>query len=736
MTFRVTPEILRDLRFRFEDAAVKCSERGLYQAAKWAAEMLNALVTLDEEDDDTLSTLATPGDRPAAGAAHDTTAPFQSVDPDEACLERREAHHYILAKSYFDAREYDRCSAVFLPATSAALPLGTRPPKPRATPRRGMLDSPRLSKAAASAQRTATKGSSQTPYPRLSQRSLFLALYSKYLAGEKRKDEESEMVLGPVDGGLTVNRELASIAQGLSTWFADRKAQGLEDKSQGWLEYLYGVVLLKAKNEKDAEKWLIRSVHLNPYNWSAWQELNDLIGSIEDVRLLRHTRDFIDATLTPCQRLQLKHVITELPENIMTLLFHLYCSQELYQTTEDIYNTLVELEDLFPTSAFLKTQRALLFYHSKDFDEAAQLFSEILSANPYRLDGLDHYSNILYVMSARPQLAFIAQLATATDRFRPETCCVVGNYYSLKSDHEKAVLYFRRALTLDRNFLSAWTLMGHEYIEMKNTHAAIESYRRAVDVNQKDYRAWYGLGQAYEVLDMVFYALFYYERAAALRPYDPKMWQAVGSCYAKMERLDQGIHALKRAIVAGSYYEPSGSALSQPFGTPEGRASAFNLPTAGAASSSARKILDPDILHQIALLYERSGDLDTAASYMELTMQQESGTMLDEDDDEIDTAEDGGNGKVHGEASTKQQRRDTSASRKNVEQQDIQIGTGVTASTSKARLWLAKWSLQRDDLTRANQLASELCQDGYEVDEAKAIMRDIHSRRAFNQTDS
>jgi anaphase-promoting complex subunit 8 len=34
------------------------------------------------------------------------------------------------------------------------------------------------------------------PYPKLSQKSLFLALYAKYLAGEKRKEEETEMVLG------------------------------------------------------------------------------------------------------------------------------------------------------------------------------------------------------------------------------------------------------------------------------------------------------------------------------------------------------------------------------------------------------------------------------------------------------------------------------------------------------------------------------------------------------------
>lgn len=35
MTFNFTADNLRELRYRFEDAAVKCSERGLYQAAKW-----------------------------------------------------------------------------------------------------------------------------------------------------------------------------------------------------------------------------------------------------------------------------------------------------------------------------------------------------------------------------------------------------------------------------------------------------------------------------------------------------------------------------------------------------------------------------------------------------------------------------------------------------------------------------------------------------------------------------
>ncbi|EZF77510.1 hypothetical protein H105_01336 [Trichophyton soudanense CBS 452.61] len=311
-------------------------------------------------------------------------------------------------------------------------------------------------------------------------------------------------------------------------------------------------------------------------------------------------------------------------------------------------------------------------------------------------------------MGARPQLAFIAQLATATDKFRPETCCVVGNYYSLKSEHEKAVMYFRRALTLDRNFLSAWTLMGHEYIEMKNTHAAIESYRRAVDVNRKDYRAWYGLGQAYEVLDMSFYALFYYQRAAALRPYDPKMWQAVGSCYAKMGRLEQGIQVLKRALAAGSYSDGGGMGLNS-FSS-AGGAGGSNPKGAG----NTPRVLDPETLYQIATLHEKLGDGHGARAYMELTLRQEVILLEDDSDYEPEEKDDWG-------------RQNSSTTERYTEIG----GTGVTATTSKARLWLARYFFKGNNFARASEMASELRQHGVEVEEAQALLRDIKARRAI-----
>jgi len=374
----------------------------------------------------------------------------------------------------------------------------------------------------------------------------------------------------------------------------------------------------------------------------------------------------------------------------MSFIFQIYASQELAQCTDDVHTALTQVLNVFPTSAFLHTQRALLHSHAKDFDESESIFSGLLASDPYRLDDLDTYSNVLYVLENRPKLAFLAQLATQTDKFRPETCCIVGNYYSLQSEHEKAVMYFRRALTLDRSFLSAWTLMGHEYVEMKNTHAALESYRRAVDVNRKDYRAWYGMGQTYELLEMQSYALFYYQRAAALRPFDDKIWKAVGACFARVGKLRNALAAYKRALVAGSYYEA-------------GAGSSFGSAGSGGEGSLqglGGGVLDPESLYQIASLYERLDEKQECAAYMELVLAQEEGGGMDDEDGGVAASSGQGKGQ----------------------------GVGVTVTTSKARMWLAKYEFGRKNWQRAMELANELCQDGVEVEDAKALVRDIRAR--------
>lgn len=553
-----------------------------------------------------------------------------------------------MAKAFFDCREFDRCAAAFLPtqvAHSTPSHQITSPSRPSSTP--SSKHRRTLSSQAASSK--APRPKSQPLPKNLSQKSLFLALYARYLSGEKRKNEDSETILGPHDGPATANKEVSGIANMLEEYFSARG--GLENlsNSQGWLDYLYGIILIKSKSELLAKQWLLRSVNINPYNWSAWLELASLIDSQDD----------------------LQQIGQHLPRSILSFFFHIHCSQELFLQEPDVYNTLAQVQAIFPNSAHLQQQKALLLYHARDHDQAMEIFDGLIRSNPYRLDGMEIYSNLLYVLPNRPKLATLAAMASETDKFRPETNCILGNYYSLISEHEKAVLHFRRALALDRNFHAAWTLMGHEYIELKNTQAAIESYRRAVDTNRRDYRAWYGLGQGYEMLECHSYSLFYYQRAASLCGGDPKMWAAVAHAYSKCGKHHNAIQAFKRALIVGSQINQEAS---------------FSTSNSDPLAQAVGGALDPQVLFELANLYNLYGSEEEAAAYMELTLAQEEGP--DEGDE----------------------------------------GLGVTQVTSKARLWLARYCYRRGDWQRTMELANELCQDGVDVEDAKSLVKDVRSR--------
>lgn len=224
---------------------------------------------------------------------------------------------------------------------------------------------------------------------------------------------------------------------------------------------------------------------------------------------------------------------------------HLFIEQQQNEVARQL---LEQSAVLFPMSTYLLAQQALTSYHMREFDQAQEEFERLSKVDPHRVETMDVYSNVLYVKEDKIELSRLAHRALQVEKYCPETCCIIGNYYSLKNKHDRAILYFHRALKLDPNFLSAWTLIGHEYIEMKNTNAAIDAYRHAVDVSDRDYRAWYGLGQAYEILNMHLYSIYYYRKAASIRPYDARMWCALGGCYEKLSKSEDAVTCFQRAL--------------------------------------------------------------------------------------------------------------------------------------------------------------------------------------------
>ena len=131
--------------------------------------------------------------------------------------------------------------------------------------------------------------------------------------------------------------------------------------------------------------------------------------------------------------------------------------------------------------------------------------------------------------------------------------------------------------------MQAWTLMGHEFMELKNSTSAIQSYTNAigmlctslthelrsdskwldffvclqlrcfVELNPKDYRAWYGLGQTYEILKLYSYSLYYYKQVYLLRPNDSRFIVALADVYVKLEKWDDAKRCYINAYAVGDY---------------------------------------------------------------------------------------------------------------------------------------------------------------------------------------
>ncbi|KAK1305406.1 Anaphase-promoting complex subunit 8 [Acorus calamus] len=493
-------------RSELRTAIRQLGDRCLYSASKWAAEQL---MGMDPETTTAAAATASsskhhnPQSSSSTRLLHRESSSFlrrrlrSAVDPSCSATpvggvsyvvtpvpaddgDETDPDCYLLAKAYFDCREYRRAAHALRDQTG--------------------------------------------------QKAVFLRGYSLYLAGEKRKEEEVIELEGPLGKSDSVNSELVPLERELS---ALRRSSAIDSFGL----YLYGIVLRDKGCESLARTVLVESVNSYPWNWNAWSELQSLSSSLDVLNSLNikdhWMKDFFIASA--------------------------YLELRMYNESVAKYESL---QGIFRCSDYIQAQIATALYSLREFDEAEIMFEELLRTDPFRVDSMDVYSNLLYAKECFSALSYLAHRVFLTDKYRPESCCIIGNYYSLKGQHEKSVLYFRRALKLNRKYLSAWTLMGHEYVEMKNTPSAIDAYRRAVDINPRDYRAWYGLGQTYEMMGMPFYALYYFRKSAYLQPSDARLWIAIGQCYESAP-LQMHEEAIKCYMRAANNNDREGIALHQ-----------------------------------------------------------------------------------------------------------------------------------------------------------------------------
>lgn len=340
-------------------------------------------------------------------------------------IDAKEREEYDLARGYFDLREYDRAGHIIR--------------------------------------------SAQSPVPH------FLYFYAMYMSKEKKRLDNVTDKSNLVDSGQY--RDLSEIMVTLRNLHSKQKLDG-------YLLYLYGVVLKKLDLKELAVSIFIESINAVPTLWCSYLELIPLLGDKNEIYSVNIPNHWMKAIFVAHAHVEL--LLSDKGIQLFNELQQAGFKNSTYmvaQIGKAFHNKRSKFSFVNCPSLLYSVFRYLFQYFNgfnSGVEKAIEQYELLQDMDPYRLENMDIYSNLLFVKEMKKEMSELAHKAMEINKYRPETCCVIGNYYSIRSDHTKAVVYFQRALKLDPTYLSAWTLMGHEFMEIKNTNAAIQSYRKAV----------------------------------------------------------------------------------------------------------------------------------------------------------------------------------------------------------------------------------------------------------------
>ncbi|GJM86342.1 hypothetical protein PR202_ga02194 [Eleusine coracana subsp. coracana] len=207
-------------------------------------------------------------------------------------------------------------------------------------------------------------------------KAVFLRCYALYMAGEKRKEEEMIELEGSLGKSNAINQELVALERELSTY---RRTGSIDSFGL----YLFGIILRDKGCEGLARTILVESVNSYPWNWSAWSELQSLCTSsdiLNNLNLKNHwMKDFF--------------------------LANAYLELKMHEEALKRYE---RLNGVFRCSGYIQAQIATVQYSMRDLDEAEMIFEELLRTDPFRVDSMDIYSNLLYAKESMSALSFLA----------------------------------------------------------------------------------------------------------------------------------------------------------------------------------------------------------------------------------------------------------------------------------------------------------------------------------------
>ena len=164
-----------------------------------------------------------------------------------------------------------------------------------------------------------------------------------------------------------------------------------------------------------------------------------------------------------------------------------------------------------------KLDKGLKLYKKGKYQQAIELYSEILAENPNE--------------------------AVAYNRR--------GNVYLKLEQYDAALTDYNRAIAINPDFLKAYNNRGNAYFQLKLYKSALADYTRVIEINPNLEFALYNRGNVFANLGNYAAAISDYNRALQINPNFAEVYNNRGICYKKLGENKKARADLKKAEQLG-----------------------------------------------------------------------------------------------------------------------------------------------------------------------------------------
>ncbi len=124
-----------------------------------------------------------------------------------------------------------------------------------------------------------------------------------------------------------------------------------------------------------------------------------------------------------------------------------------------------------------------------------------------------------------------------------------------KSDnHQAAIAYLYKALSLTEDFVDVHSLLGMEFLFIENFKQAIEHFSECLKIDIEDYSALYNVIYCFDMLDEHKKAIRFLNAYIDENPYSEVAWHQLGRQFVKLNKYDEAVRAFDYAIIVDEYF--------------------------------------------------------------------------------------------------------------------------------------------------------------------------------------